>query len=736
VEVDTSYDYTVRALNDQGCESPELTGKITVRANAELTLLSSTNTIDQTVCVDSNISDIRIRFKNSSVPSADNLPSGLSSEVIGTDVLRIYGSVSVGGPYTFNVIGTNTNGCSSTAVTIDLTIVPDYLINPTRVVLDMNDPANGTDESLVKNISCFGNSDGEIKVNLSSNASGLSYIYSWSGPNNYANTTQSNHIKNLKPGNYTVSVYPQGNSDCPVTESFTVLQPNPTDISINTISPVSCTGSDDGLISVSITGGNSFYFKNYIWEVLEEDENCVTYTIKLRDTDNDGIFDIEDADIDNDGVTDPNKLDSNGDGIVDEANGGNFSYSIVSYQSCDGTFITDNKQKRSDFSANGVYQICAVPNSVSSDANLDHDLDANTPNISSVVVSGGTASCSSGSWQKIERLKGTTYADNLSAGLYRLTVIEGPDLADIESLELDDLRNDPDVCITDQIFELPKDQILYGSVRVDEAYCSLTGGYIDIDVNQSAGEVYFYYDGVRIPSSDISIIAAEFGINTHRVLIAAPVSEASFEIRNANGCGVIVAQDLLDTSVLPPIINYTSPELEKYGTISERSNVLFTLANNTSYFNVEWDFGDASPIAVGERVSHQYFADGTYTVTVYVYNASGCFTTTTQEIVVGKGYTILMPNAFSPNGDNINEIIGPVFTGLKAVDFFVFNKQGILVYEESVSEENLSENGLIEIKGWDGTNSDPTSNFYVYKILGIRINDEVVTKTGTIFLIE
>ncbi|MGB2418433.1 MAG: PKD domain-containing protein, partial [Flavobacteriaceae bacterium] len=736
VEIDTSYNFTVRALNDQGCESPELTGEITVKANAELTLLSSTNTIDQTVCVNSNISDIRIRFKNSSVPSANNLPSGLSSEVVGTDVLRIFGSVSVGGPYTFDVIGTNTNGCSSTAVTVQLTVVPDYSINPTKVVLDMNDPSNGTDESLVKNISCFGNSDGEIKVNLSNDSSTLSYIYSWSGPNNYANTTQSNHIKNLKPGNYTVSVFPQGNSDCPVTASFTVVQPNPTDISINNISPVSCTGADDGLISVSITGGNSFYYKNYIWEVLEEDENCVTYTIKLRDTDNDGIFDIADADIDNDGVVDPNKSDTNGDGIIDEATGGNFSYSIVSYQSCDGTFITDNKQSLSDFSSNGVYQICAVPNSVSSDANLDHDLDANTPNISSVVISGGTASCSSGSWQKIDRLKGTTYADNLTAGLYRLTVVEGPDLADIESLDIDDLRNDPDVCITDQIFELPKDQILYGSVRVDEAYCSLTGGYIDIDVNQSAGEVYFYYDGVRIPSADISIVAAEFGINTHRVLITAPVSEASFEIRNANGCGVVVAQDLLDTSVLTPIINYTSPELEKYGTISERSNVLFTLANNTSYYNVEWDFGDASPVATGERVSHQYFADGTYKVTVYVYNASGCFTTATQEIIVGKGYTILMPNAFSPNGDNINEIIGPVFTGLKAVDFFIYNKQGILVYQESVSETNLSEDGTIEIQGWDGTNSDPASNFYVYKIIGVRINDEIVTKTGTIFLIE
>ena len=155
-----------------------------------------------------------------------------------------------------------------------------------------------------------------------------------------------------------------------------------------------------------------------------------------------------------------------------------------------------------------------------------------------------------------------------------------------------------------------------------------------------------------------------------------------------------------------------------------------------STYNVEWDFGDASPVVTGERVSHQYFADGTYTVTVYVYNASGCFTSATQEIVVGKGYTILMPNAFSPNGDNINEIIGPVFTGLKAVDFFVYNKQGIMVYEESVSETNLSADGTIEIRGWDGTNSDPASNFYVYKIIGVRINDEVVSKTGTIFLIE
>ena len=317
-----------------------------------------------------------------------------------------------------------------------------------------------------------------------------------------------------------------------------------------------------------------------------------------------------------------------------------------------------------------------------------------------------------------------------------MTVVEGPDLTDIESNDLESLRNNPELCIKEKIYELPKDQILYGSVRVDDTYCSLSGGYIDIDVNQSAGEIYFIYDGVRVPSADVEIIAAEFGINTYRVLIQNPNSNGSFEIRNATGCGVVVAQDLLDTNVITPIINYSSPELEKYGTISERSNVLFTLAGNTSYYRVEWDFGDASPIATGERVSHQYFADGTYTVTVYVYNASGCFTSSTKEIIIGKGYTILMPNAFSPNGDNINEIIGPVFTGLKAVEFYIYNNQGILIYQEFVSEDNLSPNGTIEIMGWDGENSDPSSNFYIYKIIGTRINEDLVTSTGTIFLIE
>ena len=108
----------------------------------------------------------------------------------------------------------------------------------------------------------------------------------------------------------------------------------------------------------------------------------------------------------------------------------------------------------------------------------------------------------------------------------------------------------------------------------------------------------------------------------------------------------------------------------------------------------------------------------------------GCFKTTTQEIVVGKGYSLIMPNTFTPNNDNINDRIGPSFTGLKEVNFYVYNKSGVLIYEESVTENSLAANSVIKVLGWDGSNSDPNSNYYVYKIIATRLNDEIITETS------
>jgi PKD repeat protein len=248
--------------------------------------------------------------------------------------------------------------------------------------------------------------------------------------------------------------------------------------------------------------------------------------------------------------------------------------------------------------------------------------------------------------------------------------------------------------------------------------------------------LYFYYNGVKVPEANVAVISENFADKRYRLSIVNPQDMAALEIQDEFGCGVAVNTDLLDISVNDPSFTYTSPEYERYGTISERTSVSFVLSGTNSYDSIVWDFGDASAVKTGVQVSHIYQEEGTYNVTMTVFNTSGCFKSTAQQIVVGKGYSLVMPNIFTPNNDNINDRIGPSFTGLKDVSFYVYNKSGVLIYEESVKENNTTTIPGIEIVGWDGSNPDPNSNYYVYKIIAIRLNDEVVTKTGTIFLLK
>ena len=73
------------------------------------------------------------------------------------------------------------------------------------------------------------------------------------------------------------------------------------------------------------------------------------------------------------------------------------------------------------------------------------------------------------------------------------------------------------------------------------------------------------------------------------------------------------------------------------GNPSEDSNV-------TSY---QWNFGDSSPPASGQQVTHQYTTPGTYEVTLEVESANGCGNRLTKEITI---YEPPVPNFTTPTG--------------------------------------------------------------------------------------
>ena len=449
-----------------------------------LEVLSSSMSLSQTVCVGSSILSIQIKFNGETIPSIIGLPPGLETLLTEDDVLTIRGGVNTGGIYTFDIREDNSNtGCNSSEITIQIRVQPDYQISPVQIVNDINDPFNGPDFSYVKNISCYGSNDGEIIVNLSHFND---YIYSWSGPNNYVNNTLSNHISNLSPGSYTVSVS-QGNSSCPVTQNFTIIEPDSIEISINENPSNLCD------IDVDVSGGNPSFTKNYIWEVLEYDYYYI-YSAQLRDADNDGIFDIIDADRNNDGVTDPNTSDVNLDGYIDEYTQNRYEYPLatIAYQNFAGEYIYEILTIQ-DFTTNGVLRICAMQNTVSVDANLDHDLDQSTDNISSLIISGGNVNCGGGTWNEIEDARGVLHTNGFSDGSYRFTLVEGPEANDLNN-SLNEIYQNPDICIYQQIFEVScsSDLDQNGNSFRWKSY-----GNLDWAIENS--KVISYRDGTPIP---------------------------------------------------------------------------------------------------------------------------------------------------------------------------------------------------------------------------------------------
>jgi gliding motility-associated-like protein len=89
---------------------------------------------------------------------------------------------------------------------------------------------------------------------------------------------------------------------------------------------------------------------------------------------------------------------------------------------------------------------------------------------------------------------------------------------------------------------------------------------------------------------------------------------------------------------------------------------------------------------------------------------------------------IEMPNTFSPNDDEINELFTPIFyKNIKYANLIIVNRWGNLIYEET----NL-------LSGWDGTSNgkECTEGVYFWKIDYEDFNTTKLTSQGFLHLIR
>ena len=108
---------------------------------------------------------------------------------------------------------------------------------------------------------------------------------------------------------------------------------------------------------------------------------------------------------------------------------------------------------------------------------------------------------------------------------------------------------------------------------------------------------------------------------------------------------------------------------------------------------------------------------------------AGCTATDTIDITVYKvDPGLYVPNAFTPNGDGINDIFRPIPIGMKSLRYFrVYNRSGQLIFSTSI--QNL---------GWDGTfkGKAQDSDVYVWIVEGVDYQGKTIFRKGSVTLIR
>lgn len=109
-----------------------------------------------------------------------------------------------------------------------------------------------------------------------------------------------------------------------------------------------------------------------------------------------------------------------------------------------------------------------------------------------------------------------------------------------------------------------------------------------------------------------------------------------------------------------------------------------------------WDFGDGKGTSDLRNPYYSYGDTGTFSVQLILMNPFNCYDTTYGKIYIEPYFTVYFPNAFSPNGDNVNDYFRPYGEGINQLELQIFNRWGTEIFNSSglsVSWDGLNKKG-------------------------------------------
>jgi len=173
--------------------------------------------------------------------------------------------------------------------------------------------------------------------------------------------------------------------------------------------------------------------------------------------------------------------------------------------------------------------------------------------------------------------------------------------------------------------------------------------------------------------------ASDLGPTTAYTYVQNGAFTVSLMVTDANGCSAI--------AILPePIIASTGAEAEFYAWPARvsvqdpRITVEHTPVSGVSY---QWSLGTDSLFAAG---TFQWTVEdpvvGTYPICLIATDSLGCSAVNCTSVVIDDALTVYVPNAFTPDGDDVNDTFLPSILGLdpSTYQLFIFDRWGQEVF--------------------------------------------------------
>ncbi|MFD2788541.1 hypothetical protein KCTC52924_00833 [Arenibacter antarcticus] len=643
-------------------------------------------------CFGLNNGSIGLHIQGGTTPytfqwTKDNIPFSTSKDIA---------NLSQGA---YKVVVSDSNGCS--AITQEFTITEPPLL---EVFLEDS-----------TNIYCYGAKTGSIAIEaLGGTPFPLGpntelYTYRWTGPNGF-NSTDKN-VSNLASGTYHLVVTDQ--QGCMENLSVTLSQPQAIAVKVTT-TDLSCYESNDASISLDIDGGTAPY--DIKWNTLasgnfQDNLAAGTYTITITDARNcskDIVVDIPQAPI---FTTRP---------VVKEiscygANNGSITLNIVGGEAPVSLEWDDNPtagNQRNNLGP-GTYTVrikddkpCEIvktftliePGPLALSSQIINALECDTPNSGAInlMITGGTAPFST-IWSSGET------SEDLSAvppGDYQVKVV--------------DARG----CETSAIFTISRPSPLKVTVATETTYdCDTKMVRQDFIAEASGGVPPYQYSWSN--SIETGAYNQYMHTNTNGMVI--------LEVQDAAGCKTNYTFEVEIPKLGNAGFNTDSYAYQTFGQYSIMDPITFNNQATGDYETISWDFGDGN-YSNEITPTHSYMAEGSYMVTQTVRYPLGCEEKYSTSLIIDKGYLLIIPNAFTPNNDGLNDYFRPKSKGLKEISLLIYNTWGGLVYSEFGDD----------IQGWDGTvRNRPTENGnYYYKVKAKTFYDKTIIKEGGFITIK